>query len=72
MTPTSRSDTEQAFELLGPKLSACLVTPMAGIIPPRPHDKFGDIEDGVTFASLLQWCGMFYGGPLSKRKLGTI
>jgi hypothetical protein len=53
-------------------LSACLVTPMAGIIPPRPHDKFGDIEDGVTFASLLQWCGMFYGGPLSKRKLGTI
>jgi hypothetical protein len=35
MTPTNRSKLQQAFELLGPKLTACLVTPMAGVIEPR-------------------------------------
>jgi hypothetical protein len=72
MPPTGRFYIEQAFEILGPKLTACLVTPIAGIIPPRLHNKSGDIEDGVTFASLLQWLRMFYDGPLPKRKLGTI
>jgi hypothetical protein len=69
MTPTNRSQLEQAFELLGPKFTACLVTPMT---EPRLWINSGQVENGLTFASLVQWFRLFYDGPLSIRKLGSI
>lgn len=72
MSATSRSDLEQALELLGAKPTACPITSMAGIVSPRLHIKSGQIENGVTISSLSQWLRLFYDGPLSKRKLGSI
>jgi hypothetical protein len=72
MSATSRFLIEKALELLGAKLTACLITPMAGIDSPRLHINFGEIESGVTFASLLQWFRLFYEGSLSEGKLGSI
>ena len=72
MTPANRSELEQALALLGLKLTACLITPMAGVIEPRLYIHFGNVENGLTFMSLLQWFRLFYDGPLSQRKLAGI
>jgi len=72
MTPANRSELEQALELLGPRLTACITTPMAGVVEPRLYIHFGDVENGLTFTSLLQWSRLFYDGPLSQRKLASI
>jgi hypothetical protein len=72
MSAASRSHLEQALELLGPKLTACLVTPIAGIVQSRLHIDSGEIERGVTFASLLYWFHLFYDDPLSECKLSNV
>lgn len=59
MTSANRSELEQALELLGPRLTACIITPMAGVIEPRLYIHFGDVETSLTFTSLLQWFRLF-------------
>jgi hypothetical protein len=71
-SPVNRSYLERALILLGPRLTACLITPMSGRISPRLHIHCGNVEHGVTFASLLQWFRLFYDGPLSDRVLAGI
>jgi len=69
---TSRSELERAFDILGPSLSACLISPVAGIITPRLHIHCGKAHHGVTFASMVQWFGLFYNGVLSEGRYAGI
>jgi hypothetical protein len=64
---SSRSFLERALILLGPRLTVCLITPMAGRALPRLHIHCYTSSGGVTFACLLQWFCLFYDGPLSDR-----
>ncbi|KAH0288999.1 hypothetical protein M436DRAFT_65967 [Aureobasidium namibiae CBS 147.97] len=69
---TSRSDLERAFDILGPSLAACLMSPVAGIITPRLHIHCGKAQHGATFASMVQWFGLFYNGVLSEGRYAGI
>jgi hypothetical protein len=72
MSGTRRSELERALGLLGPKFSACLFTPMLNKITPRLYIHCGNVEDGVSFVSLVQWFKLLYNGPLSKDKLADV
>ena len=72
MSGTRRSELERALGLLGPKLSACLFTPMLNKITPRLYIYCSNVEDGVSFVSLVRWFKLFYNGPLSKDKLADV
>lgn len=69
---TSRSELERAFDILGPSLSACLISPVAGIITPRLHVACGTVFNGATFASMVQWFKLFYDGVLSEGRYAGI
>lgn len=45
---------------------------MLNKITPRPYIHCGNVEDGVSFVSLVQWFELFYNGPLSKDKLADV
>jgi hypothetical protein len=58
--------------MFGPKLTACILTPMTQRITPRLYIHCGHIEDGFWFGSLQQWFRLFYNGSLSERSLADV
>jgi hypothetical protein len=69
---TSRSDLERAVDMLDPRPTAYILTPMIERTTPRLYIHCGHLDDGFTFALLLQWVRLFYNGPLSERSLADI
>lgn len=69
---SSRSELERAFDILAPLLSACLISPVSGVITPRLHTHCGTSSNGATFASMVQWSRLFYDDVLSEGRYAGI